>query len=242
MPIVLTVVIGTEPTQYVAQRVLEYSIRKHASQEVEIKPVQQARSSPGGTRFGFVRFLVPQVCGYRGIGIYMDADQVVLGDVHELAGLLHEPHAVGLVRHIEGTFGGKPVEPRNETSVMVLDCARLRSWDPATLFDDVVANDAALAPGRIHYKDFMRLAWVDPALIEEIDPRWNHYNVVREDTRLVHFSHVREQPWKRPEHPATPFWEKWLVDAMGAGYVTRGDVLKAVALGRVHPHFLRVVV
>jgi lipopolysaccharide biosynthesis glycosyltransferase len=235
----IKIVIGTEPTQYVAQRVLEYSIRKHASAEVEVIGGQQSQKRLGGTKFGFVRFLVPSLCGYQGTGIYMDADQVVLGDVIELAGSLQPPHMVGLVRDIEGTFAGEPVAPRNETSVMVLDCASLKSWDPQTMFDQVVPNKAPLQPGQIHYKDFMRLTWLDQDLIQPIDPRWNHYNLVREDTRLVHFSHVREQPWKRPEHPLTGFWEEWLHEAMGAGYLTRSDIVKAVALGRIHRHFLR---
>ncbi len=62
----------------------------------------------------------------------MDADQLVLGDVADLAASLQPPHAIGIVRDIEGTFAGKPVAPRNETSVMVLDCARLKDWDPET--------------------------------------------------------------------------------------------------------------
>ena len=108
---------------------------------------------------------------------------------------------------------------------MVLDCEKLRSWDPEKLFDPVVPNKATLEPGQIHYRDFMRLAWLDPSLIQEIDPRWNHYNVVCDDTKLVHFSHVREQPWKRPRHPFTPFWEGWLADTLAAGHLRRSDVL-----------------
>jgi hypothetical protein len=235
----IKIVIGTDPSQYVAQRVLEYSIRKHTDAALEIIPGRQTGKRLGGTRFGFVRFTVPQLCGYRGTGIYMDADQLVLGDVAELAGLLQPPHAIGIVRNIEGTFAGKPVAPRNETSVMVLDCARLQDWDPESMFDVVVPNDVEPGAEQIRYKDFMRLAWVDPALIQAIDPRWNHYNMVREDTRLIHFSHVREQPWKRPQHPMTALWEEWLHEAMNAGYLGRGDIVKSVALGRIHPHFLR---
>ena len=169
----------------------------------------------------------------------VDADQVVLSDVVELAGCLQPPHAVGLVRGIEGAFAGKPVAARNETSMMVLDCARLTSWDPATLFDNVVPNKAALQPGQIHYKDFRQLAWLGQGQIQPIDTRWNHCNLVRKDTRLVHYSHVREQPWKRPEHPLTGFWEAWLHKTLVAGYVTRLDVVKSVAGGRIHRHFLR---
>ena len=235
----LQVVIGTQPNQYLAERVLEHSIRKSASKPVEIHRVHQTRESVGGTRFGFVRFTVPSLCGYRGRAIYLDADQVAIGDIHELADELQEPFAVGLVRKLEGTFAGRPVEQRNETSVMVLDCAKLTAWNPEKIFDPVIPNDAPLAPGQIHYRDFMRLAWIDPALVQEIDPRWNHYNMVRPDTKLVHFSHVREQPWKRPRHPFRPFWDAWLAETIAAGVLTRGDVLSAVRRRHVHPYFLK---
>ncbi|MGI9591415.1 MAG: glycosyltransferase [Myxococcota bacterium] len=238
----LTVVIGTEAKQRIGQQVLEYSIRKSASREVEIRAVEQSQAPLAGTRFGFVRFQVPALCGFRGRAVYLDADQLVLADIHELAAQLEPPHAVGLVRDIEGTFDGKPVQPRNETSVMVLDCDKLRSWDPDTLFTGVVPNRETPGPGQIRYRDFMRLQWLDPSLIQAIDPRWNHYNIVREDTKLVHFSHVKSQPWKRPRHPEARFWEGWLVDAIAAGAVSRGDLLKAIARGHVHPHYLRQVV
>lgn len=236
----LQVIIGTQPNQYLAERVLEYSIRKSASGPVEIRRVHQDRDSVGGTRFGFVRFMVPSLCEFQGRAIYLDADQVVLEDIHELANELREPFAVGLVRKIEGTFAGRPIAERNETSVMVLDCAQLEAWDPdGGLFDPVVPNDAPLSPGQIHYRDFMRLAWMDPARLQEIDPRWNHYNMVRPDTKLVHFSHVREQPWKRPRHPFRPFWERWLAETIAAGALSRGDVLRAVMRRHVHPWFLK---
>lgn len=238
----LQIIIGTQSNQRLPERVLEYSIRKHASREVNVRAVRQDRTSPGGTKFGFVRFMVPSLCGYAGKAIYCDADQVALGDVYELADQLHPPHAVGLVRKIEGTFGGKPVEERNETSVMVLDCEKLKDWNPETMFEPVVPNARkALAPGEIRYRDFMRLAWIDPELLEEIDPCWNHYNVVRPDTKLVHFSHVRDQPWKRPQHPCTPFWTQWLLETVAAGDLKKSDIVKATARGHLHPSFLRAL-
>lgn len=237
----IQVVIGTQANQTIPQRVLEYSIRKHCAGEVDIRPTRQSQQRVGGTKFGFVRFCVPEVFGFQGRAIYMDADQLVLADLQELVDSLDADHAIGLVRHIEGTFAGEPVAPRNETSVMVLDCEKLKGWDPATLFSSVVPNEREPGPGQIRYKDFIRLAWVDPALIQEIDPRWNHYNMHRDDSKLVHFSHVREQPWKRPAHPERAFWESWLVEAMGAGYVTRTDILSAVARLHLHPSFLRLL-
>ena len=46
---------------------------------------------------------------------------------------------------------------------------------------------------------------------------------MRDDTKLVHFSHVREQPWKRPAHQFTPFWVEWLRETIAAGYLKKGD-------------------
>lgn len=235
----IRIVIGTQANQYLPQRVLEYSIRKHSSEEVEILPTRQTVQRRGGTRFGFVRFCVPSIFDYTGRAIYMDADQLVLGDVAELAANLDDDHAVAVVQEPEGTFDGEAVEPRNETSVMVLDCEKLKQWDPDHLFENVVANGKTLLPGQIRYKDFQRLSWLDHALIQPLDPRWNHYNLLCDDTRLVHFSHVRDQPWKRPSHPLASLWGRWLGEAIAAGFLTRPEILREVALMHLHPHFLR---
>ena len=239
--VAIRIFIGTQANQYVPQRVLEYSIRKHTSADLDIRPTAQAGSIErrGGTKFGFVRFLVPQLCGYEGRAIYLDADQLMLGDVRELIDALDEDHSLAVVKQPEGTFAGKPVEPRNETSVMVLDCAKLKDWDPDRLFENVVPNDREPGPGQIRYKSFMRLEWMDPAQIQALDPRWNHYNTLRDDSRNVHFSHVREQPWKRPRHPLRPFWESWLAEALEAGALNRVEIVREVAKLHLHPGFLR---
>ena len=234
----IRIVIGTQANQYVPQRVLEYSIRKHTSAEVEIFPTRQSAQRVGGTRFGFVRFCIPSMFDYEGRAIYMDADQVVLADVEELFESLDGDHAVALVQGPEGFFAGRPVKPRNETSVMVLDCEKLKQWDPDQLFENVVPNGARLGPGQIRYKDFVRLEWLDPAMLQTLDPRWNHYNVVQRDSKLVHFSHVREQPWRRPSHPLTGFWEGWLAEAIDAGFLSRGDILREIAQLHLHRRFL----
>jgi lipopolysaccharide biosynthesis glycosyltransferase len=231
--------IGTQANQYIGQKVLEYTIRKHTKEAVDIRYPKQIAKHKGGTKFGFVRFQLPELFGFKGRAIYMDADQLVFADVRELVDSLDSDHAIGIVRNIHGTFAGKPVAERNETSVMVLDCEKLVNWKTDTIFENVVPNSAELQPGQIHYLDFMRLGWVDQALIQPIDNRWNHYNVIDEQTKLVHFSHVRDQPWKRPSHPYTGEWVKWMLEAKEHGFVTTGDMLKSVGLLHIHPHFAR---
>jgi len=80
----IRVVIGTEPNQYVPQKVLEYSIRTNTDADVDIRFVHQSEKRMGGTNFGFVRFHVPEIFGFEGRAIYLDADQLVLGDIAEL--------------------------------------------------------------------------------------------------------------------------------------------------------------
>lgn len=234
----LTVYIGTEDDQLIPQKVLEYSIRRHAKRPVQVRSVKQEVDRVGGTNFGFVRFCVPQMNRFEGKAIYLDADQLVFTDIHELAAQLDDDHAIALVNEPKGTFGNKAVGQHNQTSVMVLDCAKLRDWDPKTMFQRVVPNRAELQSGQIHYRDFMMLSWFDQSRIQPVDPRWNHFNIVEPDSKLTHFSYVRNQPWKNPSHPLTAFWGKWLRDAVRAGAVGRMELFREIRRGAIHRRFL----
>ncbi len=237
----MKIIIGTEDNQYIPQQVLIYSIKQTLSIDAEIVPATQQTARVGGTNFGFVRFEVPALCGYKGRAVYMDADQLVFTDMKDLFDQLDSKHDVACVQEPEGTFGGKTVEKGNQTSVMVLNCERLTDWKPETMFDNVVPNRAEVEPGQILYRDFMKLAFMDESRVQPLDPRWNHFNTVKKDTKLVHFSHVRSQPWKDPQHPLTDFWGEWLVKAMKAGYVSRMRLWKEIRKGHVDKHFMKSV-
>jgi|GEM_PF-1918190 len=234
----IRVVIGTEPSQLLAERVLEYSIRKNTAYPIEIHCKRQVFKRVGGTQFGFVRFSVPQDFGFSGKAIYLDADQLVFGDIGGLWKSLQEPYAIAVVQNAQGTFGGKPVGQHNQTSVMVMDCSQLTDWKVPEMFSNVVANDKELARGQIHYRDFMMLAWMNPEKIQALDPRWNHFNFVRPDSNLVHFSYVRQQPWKQPKHPLAKFWMSWLKSAVRDGAVDRQMIVTEVLKRHVHPWVL----
>lgn len=238
----IRIVVGTEASQYVPQKVLEYTIRKHTSEPVDIRFVtQNAADRVGGTNFGFVRFMVPSVFNFEGKAIYLDADQVVLKDIKGLWNSLPTNCDVACVQNAEGEFGGKPVGQHNQTSVMVMNCARLKDWDPKTMFAKVVPNRAELKPGEMHYRDFMMLGFMDQSRVGELDPRWNHFNMVRADSNLVHFSHVRSQPWKSPDHSLTVMWDGWLRAATSEGYLGRVELLREIYKKHIDRHFLRSV-
>lgn len=66
-----------------AEKVIEYSILKHASAPVDITFMRPGWKS-GCTGFTNHRFLIPSLCGYQGYAIYFDVDMLLLGDIAEL--------------------------------------------------------------------------------------------------------------------------------------------------------------
>jgi hypothetical protein len=77
-----------------SQAVLEWSIRKHASEPVEITWMRLSRdpASPWSgwaterwaTPFSGFRWAIPEVCGFEGRAIYCDSDVIFMADVAEL--------------------------------------------------------------------------------------------------------------------------------------------------------------
>lgn len=110
-----------------SQMVLEYSVRKHASQPVEIVWMQQAAKGPwsgwrcasGRTPFTHFRWSIPSVCGYDGKAIYTDSDFFFVADIAELWNQAI-PH-VGLVRNATGKLS---------TSCILFDCAKAKGHVP----------------------------------------------------------------------------------------------------------------
>lgn len=110
-----------------SQVVLEYSVRKYASQPVDIVWMQQAKEGPwsgwqcktGRTPFTHFRWSIPSVCEYRGKAIYTDSDFFFLADISELWNQ-PIPH-VGLVRNPTGKLS---------TSCILFDCAHAKGHVP----------------------------------------------------------------------------------------------------------------
>jgi hypothetical protein len=92
-----------------SQSVLEWSIRKHASQPVEItwmhlshdpaSPWSGWRTETWATPFSAFRWAIPEVCGFEGKAIYTDSDVIFMADIAEL---WNQPLAPGKVALAKG--------------------------------------------------------------------------------------------------------------------------------------------
>jgi hypothetical protein len=75
-----------------SQAVLEYTLRKHASEDIDIVWMRLQRggfwsgfaTERWATPFSGLRWCIPAYCGFEGRAIYMDSDIIVLADIAEL--------------------------------------------------------------------------------------------------------------------------------------------------------------
>lgn len=156
-----------------------------------------------GTDFSCFRFAVPELAGYDGRAIYMDADMLVLGDVRELM----ETPIRGAWKCRRGPF----------TDVSVIECSEYTTWPKID----------KMKPSGLGVSDYVQMLKAYRMLDESLDKRWNLLD--REgspdaETRLMHYTTVPWQPYKpypgtaytdnpRPEWAARWFSEERLAAA-----------------------------
>jgi hypothetical protein len=75
------------------------------------------------------------------------------------------------------------------SSVMLLDCAKLRHWRWEEDFEKTFR-------GERDYRDWMWLLLEPPGSVAPLEPEWNDFDRLTPETRLLHNTHRRTQPWK----------------------------------------------
>jgi len=244
----IRIYIGTEPKTKIAADVLSFSIRRHTKSPVEITYMEgPAWEYPldgikVGTGFSLRRWMIPKACDWKGRAIYLDADQLVFGDIKEL---WEKPEYLPLEGSSDTAViwcSFQPdkfsVKPWPQTSVMVIDCERAKLYGQF-LLERILALLQG-ADQRI-YADFMHGKYIDghvlplrPLRIARIGDEWNHLNkyVLKgqpEHTRLLHYTKEPEQPWYKPDHPFAFLWREELVLAIRAGVINKGEFEAALA-------------
>ena len=143
----INVFIGYDKNEKVAFNVLSYSILKHSTRPVAITPIYlpnikdsfiRERSNIESTDFSFSRFIVPHLMNYQGWALFLDCDQLMLGDVAEIWRLRDEKYAVQVAKHdyqpqeekkFMGAVQTKYVK-KNWSSVMLMNCDKCKSLTP----------------------------------------------------------------------------------------------------------------
>jgi hypothetical protein len=132
-----------------------------------------------------LRFYPPQAMGYEGVAVVTDPDVVAVGDIGELFELDLKGKAIlGVTRP-----GDKSRPFYVASSVMLLDCSKLKHWRFGEDLDGLFGH-------KFDYFDWMHLGRDDPGTIGPLEPEWNDFDRLTPETKLLHTTRRRTQPWK----------------------------------------------
>ena len=203
----LRVVIGFDRSEVPAYHTLCNSIITRASRPVEIIPLHEPtlradniywREDRGSTDFAFSRFLTPYLCNYKGFGLFIDCDMVVMDDITDLFSHITQWNAVSVCKHEYTPTSATKFGGNKQTSYP------RKLWSAVTLFNCSNQKVKNLTPKMVNEmsgSDLHRFTWVgnDNSRIGEIPEEWhwipNHSEsrVNIEEAALIHYT--EGGPW-----------------------------------------------
>jgi lipopolysaccharide biosynthesis glycosyltransferase len=241
---VIRVFVGTDRTQLLAVSVLEHSIKRHTSATVEVipmldlpVPVPKNPCNWQRTGFSFSRFCIPELAGYQGKAIYMDADMLVFKDIRELWSIPFDGAKVVIqqdVKYEDQTLRkiGAPKKRKKQCSVMLIDCKRT-NWDIRKIVNEMDV-------GSFGYEDLM----YDLCILADEDIKfgvpfeWNSLEHYDAQTRLIHYTDVYTQPWTSIGNRWGDLWFHEVRLMLRNGVLTKHQLENEVALGHFRPSIL----
>jgi hypothetical protein len=130
-----------------------------------------------------LRFMPPELMGYERRAVVIDPDIFAAGDIWEL--LSRDMMGKAIVCRRRSVTGRK----QHATSVMLLDCAKLKHWQVEKQFNE-------LFEFKRDYIAWTGLALEPPASIGPFESEWNDFDRLSPATKLLHNTKRKTQPWK----------------------------------------------
>jgi hypothetical protein len=132
------------------------------------------------------RFMPPELMGYKGRAVVIDPDIFAIADVWGLLSRDMQGKAI-LCRRLAGPKG--LVDRCLASSVMLLDCAKLAHWKVEEAFNE-------LFEFKRDYQPWVCLRLEDRNTIELFEAEWNDFDRLTPQTKMLHVTRRRTQPWK----------------------------------------------
>jgi hypothetical protein len=230
------VFVGTDRSQLLGAKILDYSIRRRTNLNVVTRPMHDlVLPQPNDPRnrsrtgFSFARFAIPELAGRKGRAIYMDADMLVFKDVAELWNFPFKGAKVVCQEEPpRRATMGRPRARLKQCSVMLLDCERL-DWD----VNAIVAG----LDGRYDYSQLMdELCIVEESEVSyDLPTRWNSLEHWDENTALIHYTDMLTQPWVCARNPNGYLWVDELRQAMVDRVASTAEAEEEIAQGFARP-------
>jgi hypothetical protein len=132
-----------------------------------------------------LRFTPPKAMSYQGRAVVIDPDCFALGDVWDL--LTRDMQGKALMCRIRP--GYKDLPDYRASSVMLLDNAKLRHWDAEQTFHELFAF-------KKDYMKWIKLEYEPDETVGLLEPEWNDFDRMTPETKILHNTYRRTQPWK----------------------------------------------
>lgn len=203
--------IGFEPREQDAFNVAATSLRKHASEPIDVFAidVRVLRSrglyqrptriregklwdviseAPMSTEFAISRFFVQHLAVDYDLALFIDCDMLFRADVHELFALADPHMAVQVVKHSHEPAEGTKMDGQVQTSYPRKNWSSVMLWNrrhPAN-FGLTIAKLNTWAGRALH-----GFQWLLDEFIGDLPSEWNHLvgvNPPNPDAKLVHFT------------------------------------------------------
>jgi lipopolysaccharide biosynthesis glycosyltransferase len=225
----IRVFVGSMREQWLASKVLEYSIKKQASMSVDVcfmyeldrpYPLPKEKKNWPRTPFSFQRFLIPEQCDFSGKAIYVDSDMQVFDDIKNLWDIPFNGNDLLSVEE-------KNSPRRSQFSVMLMDCEKLQ-WN----IDQIIRE---LNLGQYTYENLMMDMCKAKSVALSIPNSWNNLETFSRKTQLLHYTDMITQPWINLHHPYGHLWTEELIEAIDAGFITNEELQREIELGYVRP-------
>lgn len=126
--------------------------------------------------FTLSRFMPPELMNHEGRALVIDPDIFALADIGELFEMNLQGNAVAAC----------PKKEHWDTSVMVLDCARLPHWNIKNILE-------GLKNGTEDYRAWMQLK---KEKVTPLSRDWNSLDTLTPHTKMLHTTNRLTQPWK----------------------------------------------
>ena len=135
--------------------------------------------------FSPLRFLPPLLMGFQSRAIVIDPDIFCLVDIYELITRDMKGKAI-CARHVQGGIG----RPNYfNSSVMLMDCAKLKHWKWNEKIDQMFRHEW-------DYGQWIFLRSEDQSTIGTLEPEWNDCDTLTSSTKMLHTTERSTQPWK----------------------------------------------
>lgn len=187
----LRIFVGFDSCETIAYHVLSNSIMRRASVPVSITPLLlsqlpmwREREPDQTSDFSFTRYLVPWLCRYEGLALYLDCDMLCRCDVAELFAAADRAADVSVVKHDYTPKDASKFLGKTQTNY------ERKNWSSAMLFNAAACTNLNLSTVNSADATWLRqLRWAD--CIGELPATFNH--LVGEyapspEAKIVHFT------------------------------------------------------